>query len=403
MKAIARYGLFVSLMLAAIGSYAGEESSVITQNPLSAEELLERIKFKILSQAVNSGLSISSSGFIDSEGRLTESTFYETGMQVSGIGIPELLLQGREFDAEADNFIRSTLRESHPCAMTQPRYSNEVGIYVENTGWHSSIASGLSDDLTQTVMSVLDESVEQSLNWYTSRAPQDTVSPASTQYFSILNRANKDVRNARYLIKARIEYVRGRSKITNGLNELRSASAKLLLAASKSQLISSALASKSSDSFDIRVTLTFFSRDSRAELITHLFTLTEPASSHDLYNRRLSNRNVEELNHRISHFVDQLDQPTDCEFGGPAFPIQSDHISLGTQTVKINRGSVAGVRMGDRFILSAKPLNPGETTLSPEVIDSIAIGEVSNTNFYSATLEIVAGQTHKPYLVAIPF
>ncbi|HAU23051.1 MAG TPA: hypothetical protein DCX09_00060, partial [Gammaproteobacteria bacterium] len=146
-----------------------------------------------------------------------------------------------------------------------------------------------------------------------------------------------------------------------------------------------------------------FSRDSRAELITHLFALTEPASSHDLYNRRLSNRNVEELNHRISHFVDQLDQPTDCEFGGPAFPIQSDHISLGTQTVKINRGSVAGVRMGDRFILSAKPLNPRETTLSPEVIDSIAIGEVSNINFYSATLEIVAGQTHKPYLVAKPF
>ena len=190
MKAIARYGLFVSLMLAAIGSYAGEESSVITQNPLSAEELLERIKFKILSQAVNSGLSISSSGFIDSEGRLTESTFYETGMQVSGIGIPELLLQGREFDAEADNFIRSTLRESHPCAMTQPRYSNEVGIYVENTGWHSSIASGMSDDLTQTVMSALDESVEQSLNWYTSRAPQDTVSPASTQYFSKIGRAS---------------------------------------------------------------------------------------------------------------------------------------------------------------------------------------------------------------------
>ena len=28
MKAIARYGLFVSLMLAAIGSYAGEEFSV---------------------------------------------------------------------------------------------------------------------------------------------------------------------------------------------------------------------------------------------------------------------------------------------------------------------------------------------------------------------------------------
>lgn len=391
------------VLIATIGGNASADSSTSRPSSLSAEVLLDKIKLEIISQSVDSGLSISSSGFIDSNGTLTESTYYETGTQVSGIAMPRLLQQGREIDSGIDTFVRSISRGAHVCANSRPRYRKEVGIVVENIGWDSNITSGISKDLAQALRSSLNESLGQSVSWYTTRAPQDTRSIASTSYFSALNNANRDAKNARFLIKVNIEFDRGRSGLTQGVRKLGSASAKVLTAASRSQLFAAAVRPKRSESFNIHVSLNLAESLTGVELIRHQLTLSVPATPHNLLSRRLSSRNLNKLGRELAHFNSLLEEVGQCIFDETPLLAQGNHISSEAKFVTLNKGSTAGVRAGDRFILSAKPFARDGSVPSPGVLDSIAIGEVTNVNLHNASLEIIAGQTEKPYVAAVPF
>lgn len=391
------------VLIVTFGGNASADSSTSGPSSLSAEVLLEKIKLEIISQSVDSGLSISSSGFIDSNGTLTESTYYETGTQVSGIALPRLLLQGREFDAGVDTFVRSISRGAHVCTNSRPRYREEVGIVVENIGWDSNITSGISTDLAQALRSSLRESLGQSVSWYTTRAPQDTRSIESTSYFSVLNNANRDVKNARFLIKVSIEFDRGRSGLTQGVKKLGSAAANVLTVATRSQLLAAAARPKRSESFTIRVSLNLADSLTGAELIRHQLTLSVPATPHNLLSRRLSSSNLNKLGRELAHFNSLLEQVGHCIFDETPLLAQGNHISFEARLVTLNKGSTAGVRAGDRFILSAKPFARDGSVPSPDVLDSIAIGEVTNVNLHNASLEIIAGQTEKPYVAAVPF
>ena len=391
------------VLIVTFGGNASADSSTSGPSSLSAEVLLEKIKLEIISQSVDSGLSISSSGFIDSNGTLTESTYYETGTQVSGIALPRLLLQGREFDAGVDTFVRSISRGAHVCTNSRPRYREEVGIVVENIGWDSNITSGISTDLAQALRSSLRESLGQSVSWYTTRSPQDTRSIESTSYFSVLNNANRDVKNARFLIKVSIEFDRGRSGLTQGVKKLGSAAANVLTVATRSQLLAAAARPKRSESFTIRVSLNLADSLTGAELIRHQLTLSVPATPHNLLSRRLSSSNLNKLGRELAHFNSLLEQVGHCIFDETPLLAQGNHISFEARLVTLNKGSTAGVRAGDRFILSAKPFARDGSVPSPDVLDSIAIGEVTNVNLHNASLEIIAGQTEKPYVAAVPF
>ena len=57
----------------AFSAHLGTASELGT-NP--NELLLDEIKYSLLSQAIDAGLSISSAGFIDSTGKLIESTYF---------------------------------------------------------------------------------------------------------------------------------------------------------------------------------------------------------------------------------------------------------------------------------------------------------------------------------------
>jgi hypothetical protein len=112
---------------------------------------------------------------------------------------------------------------------------------------------------------------------------------------------------------------------------------------------------------------------------------------------------LNKLGREIAHFNRLLEEVGQCIFGETPLLAQGNDISSEAKLVTLNKGSTAGVRAGDRFILSAKPFARDGSVPSPGDLDSIAIGEVTNVNLHNASLEIIAGQTEKPYVAAVPF
>ena len=76
----------------------------------------------------------------------------------------------------------------------------------------------------------------------------------------------------------------------------------------------------------------------------------------------------------------------------------------GIKTIKLNQGGVAGVNVGDRFILSESDFSTSLNPISSDQLERLAIAEVIRTAQYSADLRIVEGPSQDLYsLNAIPF
>ena len=61
------------------------QSIANTTSLKESEMLLDELKQSLVQRAVNSGLSVASVGFIDSTGRLVESTYFNTGTNIEAI------------------------------------------------------------------------------------------------------------------------------------------------------------------------------------------------------------------------------------------------------------------------------------------------------------------------------
>jgi hypothetical protein len=73
-------------------------------------------------------------------------------------------------------------------------------------------------------------------------------------------------------------------------------------------------------------------------------------------------------------------------------------------TIKLNQGIIAGISVGDRFILSESNFSTSLNPISSDQLESLAIAEVIRTEQYNADLRIVEGPSQELYsLSAIPF
>jgi hypothetical protein len=77
---------------------------------------------------------------------------------------------------------------------------------------------------------------------------------------------------------------------------------------------------------------------------------------------------------------------------------------LGDEVLKLNQGLIAGISVGDRFILSESNFSTSQNPISSDQLETLAIAEVIRTTQYNADLIIVEGPNQDLYSVsAIPF
>ena len=107
---IARYGLpFVLAFAAHFG--AASESGTSTD-----DLLLDEIKYSLLSQSLEAGLSISSAGFIDSTGKLIESTYFRADSSIEGLRNERLVGRRKNSTPAVERFLESFSQGRNECS-----------------------------------------------------------------------------------------------------------------------------------------------------------------------------------------------------------------------------------------------------------------------------------------------
>ena len=119
--------------------------------------------------------------------------------------------------------------------------------------------------------------------------------------------------------------------------------------------------------------------------------------------RRLNSANRGVLSQGVDQFLGILEEARGCDYEETPITIDKNYEAAGVTWVRINKGSAAGIRLDDRFILSSNRLNHRQLLLNPEVLESIVIGEVKELNYHNSVIEVIAGEASSPFLAAIPF
>ena len=367
------------------------------------ELLLDEIKYSLLSQALEAGLSISSAGFIDSTGKLIESTYFRADSSIDGLRNKRLVERRKNSTPAVERFLESFSQGRNECSSQNNKYRSEINVLFEENNWGSSTDSTLKLEIDEVVSTALSNEIGRSPTWYSTRGPQDTELVDTTQYFAAVSPQNKDTRASRYVIQVNIVTDRGNPPVLQGLQTIRSAGASFLLSTINSQLVSSLIRRDASSPFKVTVELSFVDSLNGIELASHDIQFYTSSSTHNLMPRRLNSSNREVLSQGLDKFLEILEKARDCNFEETPITIDKNYEAAGVTWVRINKGSAAGIRLDDRFILSSNRLNHRQMLLNPEVLQSIVIGEVKELNYHNSVIEVIAGEASSPFLAAIPF
>ena len=367
------------------------------------ELLLDEIKYSLLSQSLEAGLSISSAGFIDSTGKLVESTYFRTDSSIDGLRNKRLVERRKNSTPAVERFLESFSQGKNECSSQSNKYRSEINVLFRGNNWGSSTDSTLKPEIEDLISTALSNKIGRSPTWYSTRDPQDIELVDTTQYFSAVSPQNKDTRSSRYVIQVNMVTDRGNTPVLQGLQTIRSAGTSFLLATTNSQLVSSIIRKDTSSPFKVTVELSFIDSLNGIELASHEIQFYTSSSTHNLMPRRLNSANRGVVSQGVDQFLGILEEARGCDYEETPITIDKNYEAAGVTWVRINKGSAAGIRLDDRFILSSNRLNHRQLLLNPEVLESIVIGEVKELNYHNSVIEVIAGEASSPFVSAIPF
>ena len=99
------------------------------------ELLLDEIKYSLLSQSLEAGLSISSAGFIDSTGKLVESTYFRTDSSIDGLRNKRLVERRKNSMPAVERFLESFSQGKNECSSQSNKYRSEINVLFKGNNW----------------------------------------------------------------------------------------------------------------------------------------------------------------------------------------------------------------------------------------------------------------------------
>ena len=412
-------------------------STVFSADSSSSE--LERVKEALVEAAMEKGVSVVSNAYIDHNGALIESSFYRSGATLRGIRMAPYFLD-EPYDAKL-LFSDTAINASLSCQELSPhRYRKAISIDTSSVS-----LAGVADRQFAGVIAALRSEIEMSATSAIAANKSYYVIPiyygskiSTSQYAAALlpRTSSVDARNTNFIIRAEITSVTpviysAGQMYEKGLTQARRLG-KLISKelGFKSVLTASTGRAKSSVplafiDFDLKIS--FLSdgdlREDFEKIIELRFdregnriNLREPLLSKlTNFAARRNNENMSssesfssarDLAHITAVFRSILALSTeqiDCEVEKlKTYWAGGDE--AGIKTIKLNQGGVAGVNVGDRFILSESDFSTSLNPISSDQLERLAIAEVIRTAQYSADLRIVEGPSQDLYsLNAIPF
>jgi len=347
---------------------------------LSADERLELLKQALIDLSIDSEVKLASSAYLDRRGVLHEASVVTSSSQVRGIRVLSYLEEAGLAIAD----VEATVVPSD-CPVVRPGLRREALI---------SVAQGVNDlrfgdhylsELGELSRQLVTEALTRTSAWSVTEKPvfvssyhkkmaatgssqrpfeiQIALRPARLEYREGIYRAERYVdlqrNNALYWSQSHIPGLAGRAPWSNQLlvMELR--------------LID-----------PVRGTV----------VATETVQIDYPSLPRGYDKTELPIKFVDQLRGISQRFVGQMGATLKCSrhyyhvSSGPTLRDESD----ASAKVKINAGSIAGVQVGDQFLLSPTPQLSGQGA-NLDDISKLLIAQVQSVDLHGSTLVVTAG------------
>ena len=407
----------------------------------SSDSELRSVKEALVEAAMEKGVSVVSNAYIDSDGKLIESSFYRSEVTLRGIRMPQYFLDEPEpYDAKL-LFSDTAFNTSLNCQELSPhRYRKAISIDTS-----SVFSEDFADQQFGAILASLRSEIDMSATSAIAANDSYYIIPINygskiitSQYEAALlpQTRSADSRNTNFILKAEITnvnpviYSAGRM-YEKGLTQARRVGKlistelglKSVLTASPGKATSSVvLASIDFDleisflrtgglreNFEKTIELRFDREENRIKLREPLLNqLTNFTSRLNYKNISFneSSSSARDLAHITASFRSIIESSTkqiNCEIEELKTYL-ADEDEAGASTIKLNQGIIAGISVGDQFILSESNFSTSLNPISSDQLESLAIAEVIRTAQYDADLRIIEGPSQDLYsLSAIPF
>ena len=395
------YYLIFVLISSAMYFYSGLALASDEDTKGGSQELLEELKKELLNQTIESGLSLASSGYIDSTGKLFESTFYETTSRISAVRNLNFRKKQSK-NSNINRIIDLVSNEENKCVKHHRIYKKRIGIQ-----FNDKITGEFDGNVKEEIKKNLEKEISQKLlsspQWYIASGVQNKFQTPSTKYFSVLNRRNENISENRYLIIVDLKDSNNILSIPASLKRIKSSSVGLMSSVSNSRFVNNLTADKFQKKRRAVVTMSAIDLDLGKTLISRIFSLSVEKSAYNLRSESLSVSNINKIREQAVFFASELTSFDACEFEDIKINSYSQISVNSNQKIRLGIGSREGVNEGDLFIMSPSTFTGYNSLLDPSILENLAIGEVIDVNSSNAEVKILSGNSLKTYRSAIPF
>ena len=412
----------------------------LIQYVFSAEDSrgeLSLVRQALADAALEKGVSVVSSAYVDEDGELVESSFYRSGATLRGVRMTQYF-EGDPYDAQV-LFSDTAFNVNQSCQDLAPhKYRKAVsidtsGLLVGNR-FDLEFFNTLDEFRSEIEMSAT-SAIAGNPDYYVLPVNNRTIQENHRYYAELSPRSNSvDNRNSNYVIRAEIIdlsavrysakkfYKRGISGSKNLQKFVKNGFKRPLIPYENREEIS-----KSSIDFEIVISIVHndvlgaarrviaqnslkvrYDEDNdsmslREPLIDDLRRLIPSITEENLSSNETvaSARDLSVISQIFKSILGQAANQINCEV--EVLKTYDSEASF-DDGMRLNQGLLSGVSIGDRFILSESDFTTGMNPISSTQLENLAIAEVTEISEYSSVLRVIEGSQQDLYsLNAVPF
>ncbi len=399
---------------------------------------LSLVRQALTDAALEKGVSVVSSAYVDEDGKLIESSFYRSGATLRGVRMTQYF-EDDPYDAQV-LFSDTALNANQSCQDLAPhKYRKAMSIdtseILVGNGFDLEFFKTLDEFRSEIEMSAT-SAIAGNPDYYVLPVNNRAIQENHRYYAELSPRSNSvDTRNSNYAMRAEILdlsavrysaknfYKRGitgsknlQKFVKNGfkrplmpyenIEEISKSSFdfELVISIVQNDIVGSARRVIAQNSLKLRYNQDDDSMSLREPLLDDLrrlipsFTEEKNLSSNQMV---ASARDLSVISQIFKSTLEQAANQINCEV--EVLKTYDSETSI-DERMRLNQGLLAGVNIGDRFILSESDFTTGMNPISSTQLENLAIAEVTEISEYSSVLRVIEGSQQDLYsLNAVPF
>jgi hypothetical protein len=376
----------------------------ISAEDISAEELLAAVKHVLVDAALDETVNVTSSAYIDSQGQLIESSFFDTSATVRGVRMLEYLPQAEPVRSPESDLPASLsgIREG-VCAIHAGRfYTPALLVSSDISLGHGRISDAMVHDIRVATQRMLDHSVALNGQWQVIH--QDERIKQLNAYERVMT-GLQPFEQAQYELRWTVTkqpYGTGmgfaRRTLTQGRDYADAAARRVL----SNNPVTATRFNARSQALAVQFSFELIDRLNGDVLRGMQTTVNLSADAAGLLAERdLPATLATAMAPQLEAFFTTLSAEYQCQLN--RFAILGG-AGDGSDDLRIMLGASGRARLGDRFLLAQTPWQGGDQVFNSNLISSLSIGEIIHLDSHQSVIRIIAGNgTVDELKYAVPF